>query len=434
MSNRCPNSYIWTTDNKNMASIKFEYRSTKNKGFLTLRFSFVFNQTKLSFRETLRLEVTKEYWEKHHNIERHRDIDIKNKQFDVKTELNKIENFILEKFNNTPIENINKEWLENQIDIYYNPPIEVENRDHELINYIDKYIENKKNEITYSSVQKAQVQKQMVIRYQKHINKTLLLTDVNTSFKTSFEKYCIEQHYNNNTIQRALRFIKSVCNNAKVNGLQTNFQLDNIKIKYEKVDNLYLNLEELAQIENIEPEKLTESLTNAKDWLIISCYTGQRVSDFMRFTTEMIRTEDGKQLIEFTQKKTNKIMTIPLMPKVTEILNKRNGQFPKPISDQKYNDYIKIICKIAGLTQLVKGGKTTETAENSKIYRKETGTFEKWELVTSHIGRRSFATNFYGKIPTTYLTYVTGHSTEVMFLNYIGKSNKDLALEMTKYF
>jgi len=65
---------------------------------------------------------------------------------------------------------------------------------------------------------------------------------------------------------------------------------------------------------------------------------------------------------------------------------------------------------------------------------KETGIFEKWELVTSHIGRRSFATNFYGEIPTSYLIYVTGHSTESMFLNYIGKSNKDLALELTKYF
>ena len=59
---------------------------------------------------------------------------------------------------------------------------------------------------------------------------------------------------------------------------------------------------------------------------------------------------------------------------------------------------------------------------------------EKWEILSSHIGRRSFATNFYGKIPTTYLIYVTGHSTEQMFLTYIGKSNKDLAMELTNYF
>lgn len=275
----------------------------------------------------------------------------------------------------------------------------------------------------------------MLIRYQEHHNNiTLKITDIDAKFKASFERYCLAQQYNNNTTQRTIRFIKTVCNHAKANGLSTNFQLDNIKVKYEKTDTLYLTFDELTLIENIEPSLLSESLTNVRDWLIISCYTGQRVSDFMRFTTEMIRTEKEKQLIEFTQKKTNKLMTVPLMPKVIEILNKRDGQFPKAISDQKYNDYLKEVCKLAGLTQLVKGGKITETAPNSKMHRKETGTFEKWELVSSHIGRRSFATNFYGTIPTTYLTYVTGHSTEVMFLNYIGKSNKDLALEMTKYF
>jgi integrase len=127
-------------------------------------------------------------------------------------------------------------------------------------------------------------------------------------------------------------------------------------------------------------------------------------------------------------------MTVPLHSKVLEILKKRNGKFPYKISDQKYNDFIKTVCELAELNQPTKGSKMKETDESSGIYRKQSGTYKKHELVTSHIGRRSFATNFYGKIPTTYLIYITGHSTESMFLNYIGKSNKDLALEMTKYF
>ena len=154
----------------------------------------------------------------------------------------------------------------------------------------------------------------------------------------------------------------------------------------------------------------------------------------MRFTKEMIRIENGKSLIEFTQKKTGKIMTVPLHPKVIEILDKRGGAFPYAISDQKYNDYIKVVCEIAELTQIVNGSKKIETAPESGIYRKVSKEYRKCDLVSSHIGRRSFASNFYGTIPTTYLIYVTGHSTEVMFLNYIGKSNKDLAIEMTNYF
>jgi hypothetical protein len=139
-------------------------------------------------------------------------------------------------------------------------------------------------------------------------------------------------------------------------------------------------------------------------------------------------------------------MTVPLHPKVLEILEKRNGKFPKPITDQKYNDYIKTVCQIAELNEEIKGSKLIDlnkeenelkkakNKEEIKLYRKEENIYKKWELTTSHIGRRSFCTNFYGTIPTSYLIYVSGHSTEKEFLNYLGKNNKDLALELTKYF
>ena len=181
----------------------------------------------------------------------------------------------------------------------------------------------------------------------------------------------------------------------------------------------------------IKYELKHDYLENARDWLIISCYTGQRISDFLRFTKEMIRIEDGKSLLEFTQKKTGKVMTVPLHKKVLEILKKRNGEFPRSISDQRYNDYIKVVCKEAKLNEKIQGGLQMKTDNG---VRKVSGKYHKWELVTSHIGRRSFATNFYGKIPTTYLIYITGHSSEAMFLNYIGKSNKDLAMEISNYF
>ena len=126
-------------------------------------------------------------------------------------------------------------------------------------------------------------------------------------------------------------------------------------------------------------------------------------------------------------------MTIPVHKKVIEILSMRGGKFPPAIIDQTYNDYLKIICKKAGLTQTVRGSKKIKRADTG-AYRKDTGNYQKWELVTSHIGRRSFASNFYGEIPTSYLIYMTGHSSEEQFLAYIGKSNKDLALEMNKYF
>jgi integrase len=59
---------------------------------------------------------------------------------------------------------------------------------------------------------------------------------------------------------------------------------------------------------------------------------------------------------------------------------------------------------------------------------------EKWEVLSSHIGRRSFATNFYGKIPTPLLMDATGHSTEQMFLRYINPLDENRILSLSSYF
>lgn len=328
---------------------------------------------------------------------------------------------------------INTQWLKD----FLNPSIELieENKiPNTLVEYIDFYIEYRKHELKEASVKKFNVIKHKMQRFEKARKRAILINEIDDRFKNEFVSYYKSQSYAQNTMQRELVLIKTFCKHARFLGLETNPQLDGLRLDRAKVEKIYLSFDELEKIENIDKEKLTDSLDNAKDWLIISCYTGQRVSDFMRFTDKQIRIESGKHLIEFTQKKTGKNMTVPLHPKVLEILEKRNGKFPYAISDQKYNDFIKKVCEIAELNQLIKGSRITETEPDSGVFRKETKNFKKWELVTSHIGRRSFATNFYGKIPTTYLIYVTGHSTEAMFLNYIGKSNKDLAMELTNYF
>ena len=416
-----------------MATINFLYRSTKDKSNLHLRLLYRINKTDYVFGVNTKYVVSKEYWSKYHKQTRPKDISISNKQTDVNTELNKIENHILAAFNSVnPIE-VSKEWLQSQIDCYYNPT-QQKNIPTDLISYIDYYIDYRKNEIKETSKRKFNVIKHKLERFQKSRKKIILIKEVNDNFKNEFVNYLKAEKYSQNTMQRELVFIKTFCKHARFLGLETSHQLDGLRLDRAKAEKIYLTYEELELIEKIDKSKLTDSLDNAKDWLIISCYTGQRISDFMRFSKEQIRIEDGKQLLEFTQQKTGKIMTIPVHPKVKEILKKRNGEFPYMISDQKYNDYLKTVCELAEINQMVKGSKIMETAPKSGVFRKESKMYKKYELVTSHIGRRSFATNFYGKIPTTYLINVTGHSTETMFLSYIGKSNKDLALEIANYF
>ena len=81
---------------------------------------------------------------------------------------------------------------------------------------------------------------------------------------------------------------------------------------------------------------------------------------------------------------------------------------------------------MAGINGLVSGFKN-----NPKIRRKEVVSAPKYEFVTSHIMRRSFASNYYGKIETPLLMNITGHSKESTFLTYIGThQNKDALADL----
>lgn len=338
---------------------------------------------------------------------------------------------------------INTKWLKE----FINP---VATLDDELpvtvIQCFDYYLETKKSVLSHNSIKTFKVVKGKVAEYEKEKNITVYPKDINLAFIKDFQKYCLKHGYSNNTITKCIRFIQTVLRYANKHGVEVSDKLELIETRYEKAENIYLTTEELKLIQDANIKQ--DYLDNARDWLLISCSTGQRISDFLRFTSDMIRTEKDSQgnevrLIEFTQAKTGKRMALPLLPTVIKVLNKRNGEFPRSISDQKYNDYAKEVCRLAGISHKVKGSLKSLVMENDKpkldakgkkMFRKETGEFEKWELVSGHIGRRSLATNYFGKIPTAILMMFTGHTTESSFLKYIQKTQTDIIKDAAMWF
>jgi integrase len=329
---------------------------------------------------------------------------------------------LLRSYNNCENKNeINTQWLKD----FINPP-KVNAISNKLVDYFAYYELHKGDSLTKASKVKLNVNKRLIQRFQISTKREYIIKDVDDNFKLNFYNFCISENYSQNTIARALKFIKTICYHAESNDIEVSKKLGGLQIDTIKVEKIYLDLNEINRIEKCNTI-FKEHLLNARDWLIISCETGQRVSDFLRFTKEMIRYENNKPLIEFTQVKTGKIMTVPLSKKVMGILEKRNGDFPRKLSDQRYNEYIKEVCESAKLNNLINGGLQIDN-------RKVNGVYPKWQLVTSHIGRRSFATNNYGNIPTALLIGVTGHSTESMFLEYIGKTDTQKAMALAEYF
>jgi hypothetical protein len=424
-----------------MATINFLYRSTKPKANLNLRLLYRFNETDFVFGANTKFEVSKEYWNNSHK-KNSRDILLSNEQNRVNAELNKIENHVLNAFNSVNTDEVNKLWLQTQIDYYYNPPQQNKTIPTNLVDYIEFYKEARRHDLKPVMVKRCNVIKSKLEKYERDNKTKILIECVNDNFRNSFLDFEFKQKYSLSTIKRELVFIKSICTHAKKKGLKVSLELDDFskEVKRDNLENanktfVYLNENDLVKLENINPIRLNETQKNVRDLLLISCYTGQRISDFMRFNTSMIRIQKEKKYIEFTQVKTGHKVSIPLHSKILKILENNNNEFPTPISDVKYNEYVKEICRIAKIDEVIIGGKVSNLGtEQNPIWRKEVKEYKKYQLVSSHIGRRSFATNNFGKIPTSILKTLTSHKTEKMLLNYVGKSENDMLDEISKYF
>ena len=136
-----------------------------------------------------------------------------------------------------------------------------------------------------------------------------------------------------------------------------------------------------------------------------------RFSDLERLSKDNINDSS----IEIKTKKTSQNVVIPLHSIVKSIIEKYNYALPKAISNQNLNEYIKEVAKKAGIEEDI-------YVEETKGTLKVTRTDKKYNFVSAHTARRSFATNaFLAVAPTIQIMKMTGHTTEKAFLSYIKK-------------
>jgi integrase len=422
-----------------MAAITFLYRSNKPIFTLSLRFSHLQNGANYNLVSPTKFYISREYWEKHHKLQRVKDAAIKAQQRDVNEELNNLSDHVLSAFRELPgnqlSERLNSDWLKATLYKYYNPKESALDVPRNLPEYVDYYIQLKEKEqreglkkgLGESAVKKYGVIKNKLQRFESFLSQKLFIEDINASTIQDFIRYSKGERYAESTIIKDVTMIKTLCYSAEAQGIEVSSSLKNFTTESQE-DNtaIFLNPEEIKSIQNLTG--LTDYLDNARDWLVISCYTGQRISDFMYFKgsdiTKRINNKGNEVWsIIIKQRKTGEDVKI-ILNDIIPILNKRDGEFPRQISDQKYNDYIKEVAKKAKLLTSTYGG-----VVDPKTKRKEFGQYPKWQLVSSHIGRRSFATNNYGKMPLQWLMSQTGHTTEKSLKTYICKTHSDYAEE-----
>ena len=361
--------------------------------------------------------------------------------------LKELKSYIIKEYEDSKTDGtiISTKWLKEKTATFLNRETHNSEIDDKVffVSYIETFIKKSKTRKTKKNkpvdkrtLQHYETTKRKVLSLQEKINKRLKLTDIDLDFHSAFLTHLREDQYlRNSTIGGYVDDIRLFCRSADNKGLNISkdYKLGDFYSPAYETNDIYLTTDEIKQIYNTKLNN--DRLANAKDWFIIGLYTGLRVSDLLKLTKKDIKEE-------FIYKITSKTQTpviIPINPMMRAILDKRDGEFPRKISDQKFNDYIKEVSQIAGITKEVEGAKMCpiEVEIDGKmktISRKIDGKYPKYELVSSHVCRRSFATNLYGKLDNLTIMKITGHKSESQFLSYIKVTHKENAEKLMAYW
>ena len=261
----------------------------------------------------------------------------------------------------------------------------------------------------------------IVKAYEFEKSEKLYLNAIDKYTAESFTRFLkTEQQYSDNYCGQLLKLLKIILRDAEKSGLEVHPYSNYIESFKQKSSDRILHILNPSEIKALKGLKhIPAAYTDSYNWLLIGLCIGQRVSDLLKLSPDNLREAPTGLYIDIIQQKTRKSVTVGVVdPLVIEILE---NEFPRKVSQVVFNKQIKALCRMAGIDELVSGFKN-----NPKTRRKEIVNAPKYDFVTSHIMRRSFASNYYGKIETPLLMNITGHSKESTFLSYIGtQENKD---------
>ncbi|MCF6350030.1 MAG: phage integrase SAM-like domain-containing protein [Flavobacteriaceae bacterium] len=413
-----------------MASIKLSIQSKSDNAQIYLRLSI---SRGFYIKRKIGLSINSKDWSNTTGLPKQNNPTNKN----FTTKLKDLTNTILKNLNeaNSKGLEINGDWLSYRIDLYFNRVQEKGTQSNLLTDTIQRYIDiapTRKNSKGGIGLSKSRINsykglKNVVLRYEKEQGKRLKIKDINLAFVSLFTEFMQKQNYNNGNTQKKISDIKTICLYAQLNGIETHKQIRSVTgIKTKNDYIIYLTETELEQIEQTEFKR--DALINAKKWLLLGAMIGQRGNDLLNLNENNIIYIGDLKLIELTQQKGNKNVVIPFSPQMETLLQ---YGFPYKISIQKFNKHLKDVCEIAEVDTITEGYKYVKEDK-----RRVLGKYPKHELITSHDLRRTFATNNYGKPEWTLplLMSITGHTTEKIFLNYIGKTNIDYAQQIAEIY
>jgi integrase len=240
--------------------------------------------------------------------------------------------------------------------------------------------------------------------------------DIDLQFYDRFNTYLtITKKLALNSVGKYIQTLKTFLRAADESGMVVNsaYKSRRFKVPKESTTKVYLTDAEIDELFSIDLSK-RPALERARDLLVFHTRTGLRHSDWDAFS----EINFNGNRVEIKTQKTAQLVTLPLHHQMTVIRSRYEGVYPNALppalTTQKMNEHLK---ELAALTPSLRMPVI--------IYKTVAGesistTVKKYQCITTHTARRSFATNLYrAGCPVRSIMEITGHKSESSFRSYI---------------
>lgn len=424
-----------------MANIKLYIKGSKNPSTIYIR---LYSGRNLDVTAKTGLVVNPSHWDNGKGNFRN-TAAVKNRVI-LRSKIDKLRGSIVDQYNQSYMlgEIIDSSWLESACAVFFNRPKQEKKHsiDKHFIFFSDFgrwWLSNKAP--TWKSDSNTYLSDRIKNQYASFLDlwenyqgsKKYKIWDIGMVALDEFATYCVEVlEYAPSTTKRMLGRARFFVNRASDIDIKTDpTSSNNIYVKdiEHDIEQPYLPEPEIQAIYDLDYSENYE-YDNIRDNAIIGCWTGLRISDFNH---QLDISNIDRDFIKIRTTKTGTWVTIPLHPHVKAIIKKRFGALPAKSTDEKFNQVIKKICLEAGITNEMNGG-VVMVDPNTGRMRKKYGVYQKYQLITSHICRRSFATNLFGQVSNSVIMSVAGWKNEEMLLHYIKKTKLENAMVLKKHW
>ncbi|MBK8549168.1 MAG: phage integrase SAM-like domain-containing protein [Saprospiraceae bacterium] len=335
---------------------------------------------------------------------------------DLKDELSKINDAIVRIYSDNKDNPLSLNDFKQKLDIVLNRvKSEPENQKVDFIDYLKLHIKKIRSDDKLHE-RTAQKYKTLLYNLQKFKPGKMDFDSIDMQFQKDyiFWRYEYTKAESQNTINKDFGSIKNILKLSFKEGLHKNtiFNEDDFHVKTAKTSIFALNESEVNRLYSFDFSD-NPRLERVRDWFLISCWSALRWSDFSTIKPEHILKDGEDTFLRKKNIKTGTVVFIPVDERLYLMFEKYNFK-SIDISNQKFNEYIKEVFEVVGITDNIILDTNFKGKDKEVIKRK-------CDIVSAHDGRRTWATiNYLKGYAIGLLMQVTGHTQESTFLSYVG--------------